>query len=428
MIPKGLFWRSLIILLVPLVLLQGVVTYIFFERHWETVSRHLALGLSGDIIYVMRTIQKYPQHEFKEWTLQTAQREMQINAVYVVGEKLPNIKPKMSNRNMERMLYTALSERLIYPFHLDTRRNDKNISVQIELEEGLLTIITPRKRMFSTTVYVFVVWMLGTSLVVAAISIFFLRNQIQPIRLLATAAEAFGKGQFIDFKPSGSDEVRRAGVAFLAMRARIERQIKQRTQMLSGVSHDLRTPLTRLKLQLAMLEKKETANKMAEDIDEMEKMLNDYLQYAKSQTEEKSVNFSLTNVIVNLLKKYEPNKYEFYSNENFQFNGRENLVKRCILNVLENGLTYGNKIFVEIKKSMNSIIVTVEDNGSGIPKSEYANIFKPFYRIDKSRGLNKSGVGLGLSVAQDIAKSHGGSISLSESKHKGLLVKISLPF
>ena len=157
-------------------------------------------------------------------------------------------------------------------------------------------------------------------------------------------------------------------------------------------------------------------------------MLNDYLKYAKSQTEEKSVNFSLTNVIVNLLKKYEPNKYEFYSNENFQFNGRENLVKRCILNVLENGLIYGNKIFVEIKKSMNSIIVTVEDNGSGIPKSEYANIFKPFYRIDKSRGLNKSGVGLGLSVAQDIAKSHGGSISLSESKHKGLLVKISLPF
>tara|TARA_B100000029_G_scaffold415566_1_gene419435 strand:+ start:33 stop:566 length:534 start_codon:yes stop_codon:yes gene_type:complete len=177
-----------------------------------------------------------------------------------------------------------------------------------------------------------------------------------------------------------------------------------------------------------MLEKRETANKMAEDIDEMEKMLNDYLQYAKSQTEEKSVSFDLTKTIMSLLKKYEPSKYEFYSNENFQFNGRENLIKRCILNILENGLTYGDKVFVEVKKSINSLIVTVEDNGPGIPRSEHVNVFRPFYRIDKSRGLNKSGVGLGLSVAQDIAKSHGGNISLSEGKHKGLLVKISLPF
>jgi len=177
-----------------------------------------------------------------------------------------------------------------------------------------------------------------------------------------------------------------------------------------------------------LLEKKETANKMAEDIDEMEKMLNDYLQYAKSQTEEKSVSFNITNTIVNLLKKYEPSRYEFYSSESFHFNGRENLIKRCVLNILENGLTYGNKIFVEVKKSMNNLIVTVEDNGPGITKSEYENVFRPFYRVDKSRGLNKSGVGLGLSVAQDIAKSHGGNIYLSESKHKGLLVKISLPF
>jgi len=167
---------------------------------------------------------------------------------------------------------------------------------------------------------------------------------------------------------------------------------------------------------------------MGEDIDEMEKMLNDYLQYAKSQTEEKSVNFNLTDTIFNLLRKYDSNKYQFNTDEKFQFNGRENLVRRCILNVLENGLTYGSKIFIEIKKSINSIIITVEDNGPGIPKNEYLNVFRPFYRVDKSRGLNKSGVGLGLSVAQDIAKSHGGNISLSESKHKGLLVKISLPF
>ena len=197
--------------------------------------------------------------------------------------------------------------------------------------------------------------------------------------------------------------------------------------MLSGISHDLRTPLTRLKLQLALLEKKEMANKMGDDIDEMEKMLNDYLQYAKSQTEEKSINFSLNAMILNLLKKYDSNKYEFHAEQNFEFNGRNNLIKRCILNILENGLTYGSKIFIDIKKTVNSLIITVDDNGPGIPKNERTNVFRPFYRVDKSRGLNKSGVGLGLSVAQDIAKSHGGNISLSESKYKGLQVKISLP-
>ena len=167
---------------------------------------------------------------------------------------------------------------------------------------------------------------------------------------------------------------------------------------------------------------------MAGDIDEMERMLNDYLQYAKSQTEEKSVKFSLTSTITNLLKKYDTNKYEFSSNQDLKFYGRENLIKRCILNILENGLTYGNKIFVDLKKSMNNLVITIEDDGPGVDRSEYSNVFRPFYRVDKSRGLNKSGVGLGLSVAQDIVKSHGGNISLSESKHKGLLVKISLPF
>jgi two-component system osmolarity sensor histidine kinase EnvZ len=198
--------------------------------------------------------------------------------------------------------------------------------------------------------------------------------------------------------------------------------------MLSGISHDLRTPLTRLKLQLAMMDKKETVQKMAEDIDEMEKMLSNYLQYAKSQTEEKSIKININKLISNVLKKYDPSKYNFVSSDMLEIRGRENLIKRCILNVIENGLAYGNKIFIEIKKSINGAIITVEDNGPGIPKNEYSNVFRPFYRIDKSRGLNKSGVGLGLSVAQDIAKSHGGNISLSESRYKGLLVKISFPF
>ena len=185
--PKRLFWRSLLILLIPMVLLQGVVAYVFFERHWDTVSRRLALGLTGDIIYVMRTMQKYPEDEFREWTLRAAHREMQINAVFEKGAQLPAEAPPLGSSNMDRMLHHALSERLIIPFHIDTRRDDKNISVRIELKEGVLDILTPRKRMFSTTVYIFVLWMVGTALVVTAIAIFFLRNQIQPIRRLARA-------------------------------------------------------------------------------------------------------------------------------------------------------------------------------------------------------------------------------------------------
>ena len=198
--------------------------------------------------------------------------------------------------------------------------------------------------------------------------------------------------------------------------------------MLSGISHDLRTPLTRLKLQLAMMDKKDTAKKMALDIDEMEKMLNDYLQYAKSQSEEDYVDININNMLDDILKNYESSKYELNANDNITIQGRKNLIRWSISNVIENGLSYSKKIFIELKKSVGNVVITIEDNGPGIPKKEYENVFKPFYRIDKSRSLNKSGVGLGLSISQDIVKSHGGNISLSESKHKGLLVKISLPF
>jgi len=209
---------------------------------------------------------------------------------------------------------------------------------------------------------------------------------------------------------------------------RINKHLNQRSEMLSGISHDLRTPLTRLKLQLAMMDKKDTAQKMASDIDEMEKMLNDYLQYAKSQSEEDYVSIDLNDMINDILKNYDASKYELVTIDNIQIQGRKNLVRRSVSNVIENGLSYGNKVFIEIKKSISNAIILIDDNGPGIPSKEYQNVFKPFYRIDKSRSLNRSGIGLGLSIAQDIIKSHGGNIALSESKHKGLSVKISLPF
>jgi len=427
-LPKRLFYRALIIVAAPIIILQVTISIVFFDSIWIKANK----GMTRSLVSEIKTLFDVYRSEDKK-NIQFLTNSYKKNFDFVINikknEELPKTRSDRRFSPMDRSLRREMKPVFGNSYWFDTVTYIDLVDLRIKSEERIIQIFFSKDKVAPSSVRIFVLWLTLPSLILILIALIFLKNQTRPIVNLSKAAKRFGKGENIEnLRPSGALEIREATYEFDRMMKRINRHLTQRSEMLSGISHDLRTPLTRLKLQLAMLEKKETANKMAEDIDEMEKMLNDYLQYAKSQTEEKSVNFSLTNVIVNLLKKYEPNKYEFYSNENFQFNGRENLVKRCILNVLENGLIYGNKIFVEIKKSMNSIIVTVEDNGSGIPKSEYANIFKPFYRIDKSRGLNKSGVGLGLSVAQDIAKSHGGSISLSESKHKGLLVKISLPF
>ena len=228
----------------------------------------------------------------------------------------------------------------------------------------------------------------------------------------------------MDFTP----EIRKATIEFDKMMKRINKHLNQRSEMLSGISHDLRTPLTRLKLQLAMTDKKDNAKKMAADIDEMEKMLNDYLQYAKSQSEEDYVEINISNLVEDILRNFDPSKFEFKKDGNVKIFGRKNLLRRSLSNIVENGLSYGDKIFVEIKKSVGNAIITIEDDGPGLPKKEYENVFKPFYRVDKSRSLNRSGVGLGLSISLDIVKSHGGNIVLSESEHNGLAVKVSLPF
>ena len=427
-LPKRLFYRALIIVAAPIIILQVTISIVFFDSIWIKANK----GMTRSLVSEIKTLFDVYRSEDKK-NIQFLTNSYKKNFDFVINikknEELPKTRSDRRFSPMDRSLRREMKPIFGNSYWFDTVTYIDLVDLRIKSEERIIQIFFSKDKVAPSSVRIFVLWLTLPSLILILIALIFLKNQTRPIVNLSKAAKRFGKGENIEnLRPSGALEIREATYEFDRMMKRINRHLTQRSEMLSGISHDLRTPLTRLKLQLAMLEKKETANKMAEDIDEMEKMLNDYLQYAKSQTEEKSVNFSLTNVIVNLLKKYEPNKYEFYSNENFQFNGRENLVKRCILNVLENGLTYGNKIFVEIKKSMNSIIVTVEDNGSGIPKSEYENVFRPFFRIDKSRGLNKSGVGLGLSVAQDIAKSHGGSISLSESKHKGLLVKISLPF
>ena len=426
-LPRKLFYRALIIVAAPVIILQVTISIVFFDSIWIKANK----GMTRSLVSEIKTLFDVYRSEDTR-NIQFLTNSYKKNFDFVINikdEDLPKTKSDRRFSPMDRSLRREMKPVFGNNYWFDTVTYIDLVDLRIKSENKIIQIFFSKDKIAPSSVRVFVLWLTLPSVILILIALVFLKNQTRPIVNLSKAAKKFGKGENIEnLRPSGALEIREATYEFDRMMKRINRHLTQRSEMLSGISHDLRTPLTRLKLQLALLEKKDTANKMAEDIDEMERMLNDYLQYAKSQTEEKSVIFNLTDTINNLLKKYKSNKYEFFSNESLKFNGRENLIRRCILNILENGLTYGNKIFVEIKKSLNNIVITVEDDGPGIPKNEYVNVFKPFYRIDKSRGLNKSGVGLGLSVAQDIVKSHGGSISLSESKHKGLNVKISLPF
>ena len=425
-LPKQLFYRSLIIVAAPIIIMQITISIVFFDSLWIKTKKGMARALVNEIATFIDTYEN--ENNDKEQIIKLFENHLQFNIKYETNKNFPDIFTERWFSPIDRSLRRELKSKN-FNYWFDTAGYKNLIDLKLKYKNGYFQFFIPRERLSTTPVRLFALWITLPAILVIFIAILFLKNQTRPITKLAEASEKFGKGEDVeDYRPSGALEIRKAGLEFDRMRKRILRHLNQRSEMLSGISHDLRTPLTRLKLQLVMMGKKETAQKMAEDIDEMEKMLGDYLQYAKSQTEEKSTKININKLISGILKKYDPNKYNFVSSDVLQIRGRENLIKRCILNVIENGLAYGNKIFIEIKKSINGTVITVEDNGPGIPKNEYSNVFRPFYRIDKSRGLNKSGVGLGLSVAQDITKSHGGNISLSESRYKGLLVKISFPF
>jgi len=427
-LPRGLFYRSLIIVAAPIIILQLTISIVFFDSIWIKANK----GMTESLVSEIKTLfDVYRTNNKNNAKFLTAVYKKNFDFVINVkkNEELPKTKSDRRFSPMDRSLRREMKPVFGNNYWFDTVTYIDLVDLRIRSNNEIIQIFFPKNKIAPSSVRIFVLWLTLPSILLILIALIFLKNQTRPIVNLAKAAERFGKGESIDnLRPSGASEIRKATFEFDRMMKRINKHLTQRSEMLSGISHDLRTPLTRLKLQLAMMDKKETVQKMAEDIDEMEKMLSNYLQYAKSQTEEKSIKININKLISNVLKKYDPSKYNFVSSDMLEIRGRENLIKRCILNVIENGLAYGNKIFIEIKKSINGAIITVEDNGPGIPKNEYSNVFRPFYRIDKSRGLNKSGVGLGLSVAQDIAKSHGGNISLSESRYKGLLVKISFPF
>ncbi len=427
-LPKRLFYRALIIVAAPVIILQLTISIVFFDSIWIKANKGMTRSLVSEI---QTLVDVYSSNQSKD-DIKKLTDLYKKNFDFVIniktGEILPETRSDRRFSPMDRSLRREMKSGFSNNYWFDTVTYIDLVDLRIQTQNEVIQIFFPKEKIAPSSVRVFVLWLTVPSLVLILIAIVFLKNQTRPLVKLSKAAERFGKGEVVDdLRPSGALEIRKATYEFDRMMKRINRHLSQRSEMLSGISHDLRTPLTRLKLQLAMMEKKELAEKMTNDIDEMEKMLNDYLQYSKSQVEENSSKIDINFMLEEILRNYDKNRYELTSKDTIIIEGRKNLIKRCILNLISNGLSYGDQITIEIKKSMNWAIIIIEDNGPGIPKNEYSNVFKPFYRIDKSRGLNKSGVGLGLSIARDIIKSHGGNISLSESRFKGLQVKVSLP-
>ena len=428
-LPKRLFYRALIIVAAPIIILQLTISIVFFDSIWIKANKGMTRSLVSEIETLFDVYRSDQSKENIKKLTDIYKKNFDFVINIKADEKLPETKSDRRFSPMDRSLRREMKSVFHNSYWFDTVTYIDLVDLRIQTENEVIQIFFPKDKIAPSSVRVFVLWLTVPSLLLIFIALVFLKNQTRPLVRLSKAAERFGKGEIVeDLRPSGALEIRKATYEFDRMMKRINRHLAQRSEMLSGISHDLRTPLTRLKLQLAMMEKKDLSEKMSADIDEMEKMLNDYLQYAKSQAEESSIKININDMLKEILKNYDKNRYELISKEIIILEGRKNLIKRCILNIIGNGLAYGDKIVIEIRKSLNRAVITVEDNGPGIPKSEYLNVFKPFYRIDKSRGLNKSGVGLGLSISQDIIKSHGGNISLSESRFKGLLVKISLPF
>ena len=314
-------------------------------------------------------------------------------------------------------------------FWFNTTSYKELIDLRIKYKSGYFKFLVPRDRVTSSSARIFALWITLPAALVIFIAILFLKNQTRPIVKLARASEKFGRGEDVeDFVPSGALEIRQAGYEFDKMRKRIIRHLNQRSEMLSGISHDLRTPLTRMKLQLAFIKDQKISKKLSDDIIEMEKMLNEYLQFASSRSLEKTEKFDLSELLLTTIKKYEKKEIISDISEKIFFNGRKNLIQRCLNNLIDNSIKYSNNIAVSVIKSSNNIKITIDDDGPGIPENERENVFKPFYKINKSRGDSKSSVGLGLSIASDIIRSHGGNIQLENSPNNGLRASIFLPF
>ncbi|MBT3557641.1 MAG: HAMP domain-containing protein [Rhodospirillales bacterium] len=428
-LPKTLLGRSVLIIVIPLVLLQVVSAGIFYETHWSKITRRLAVGVAGDVAAVIDMMRHDPTPTGLEWAMHLAAGTMSFSSSFHEGDVLEQVTTDIEG-HMENTLLWALDSYVAKPVWIDSESLRRHVIIHVQLPTGVLRLTTPRKRLFSSTTYVFVLWMVGTSLILFAIATLFMRNQVKPIRRLAFASDEFGKGRDVEkFKPEGAAEVRLAAQAFIAMRERIQRQIGQRTDMLAGVSHDLRTPLTRMKLQLALLEGQKGVEDLKGDIAEMEYMLDEYLAFARGEGTEKPVDTNLSDLLREAVTQAgrKGAHVDLHLEEDITIPIRPNAFRRSITNLVDNALRYGENVAIRAGRRDDMIEIAVDDDGPGIPEEKRDEVFRPFVRLETSRNQGTGGVGLGLSIARDVVRGHGGDMALDQSPLGGLRAIVRMP-
>jgi two-component system osmolarity sensor histidine kinase EnvZ len=429
-LPKGLYGRSLMIVITPMVVLQGVVAFVFMERHWDLVTQRLSEAVARDIAAIIQVYEKYPHPNDYSLLIQIADEQLGLTVSYIPGEDLPPAGPKPFFTLLDRALSRQITDHVGRPYWIDTVGRSNLVEIRIKLEHAVMRVLARRSQTYASNSHIFIVWMVGTSLVLIAVALLFLRNQIRPIQHLAEAAESFGKGREVpDFKLRGAREVRQAAAAFLGMRERIERQIETRTTMLAGVGHDLRTVLTRFKLQLALLGDRPEVEDLVRDVDEMQHMLEDYLAFARGDQAEQASSGNIRPVLEELAANAEKHgrKVELSLSGSMNLNLKMGAFKRCVANLVDNAVKFAETISIKVKRDRAWLTIMVEDDGPGIPEDERETVFRPFYRLDDARNQDLAGTGLGLAIARDIARSHGGDIVLSDSKLGGLRAKLVIP-
>lgn len=433
-LPRTFLGRSLLIIVSPLVLLQVISTWVFFDRHYDTTTMRLSQALAGEIATVIQMMIRAPGSVERLQLFRTAQRSLWISLEFHQGARLPEASSVRSigpfASLLDRKLTSAMSELVGRPFLIDTRSFRNKVRIQVQLADGLLQVMVPRKRLFSSTTYIFIMWMVGSSIVLFGVAVIFMRNQVRPIRRLARAADKFGKGHDVaDFKPEGATEVRQAAAAFLLMRSRIKRQIDQRTEFLAGVSHDLRTPLTRMKLQLAMLPDSPDVASLRSDVSEMAGMVEGYLAFVRGEGAEQPLPTAVADMLGDVVGRMrrDGGSIDLHIEEALSVRLRRESMRRCLSNLIGNARRHADHVWVRAGRRNGTMEIIVDDDGPGIPPDQREEVFKPFYRMDRSRNLDTGGVGLGLTIARDVVRNHGGDLVLETAPGGGLRARLWLP-
>lgn len=431
-LPRTLFGRSLLILVTPVLLIQVIAVYVFFDRHWSKMTERLAMAVAGEVAVMAEKIEEDPGAKHIREISAAGLQYFGFLVNYEAGAIIPPEEIGYQNTSIvTSKLARALEEQVHRPYSIAIDTDERWVKIRVTLKKGVLKVSVPQERLFSSTGYIFLLWMIFSSIILLGVAIVFMRNQIRPIRRLSIAAERIGKGRDLPptFKPEGAHEVRQAAQAFIDMHDRIKRQIAQRTAMLAGVSHDLRTPLTRLKLQLSMMGHSPDIAAMKGDVDDMERMLNAYLDFVRGEGGESSSRTDIREILDRIVQSLRRSgaEIEFESQGDLSVSIRAVAFERCLNNVIGNARKFSDRIWVNAERKDHVIIISVDDNGPGIPADQMDDVFKPFVRVDKSRNASTGGVGLGLTITQDIVHSHGGEIELGRSDKGGLRVVIRLP-